>query len=118
MSKETRKQLEPIFSKIWKNVPLDGRRSPGERAFAISKDIQTSLNNKFLTDNRFSVKDYNEWLEYVDDIPDEILLNLAKRVHGGHWYENSSLDLSEQGLNALRETLKYHYGGKLKERSL
>lgn len=66
-----------------------------------------------MTDNRVSVKGYDEWLEYIDDVPDELLYKLAKEVHGGYWVEHNNLDLSEQGLNALRETLKYNYGGKI-----
>lgn len=33
--------------------------------------------NKFLSDNRVPVKGYDEWLEYVEDIPDELLRSLA-----------------------------------------
>ena len=114
LSKQKRSELEPIFAKIWKNVPTQGNYSPGERAFAVRKDIQTSVYNRFLRDNRFPVKDYDEWLDYVDNVLDDSqLLNLAKKVHGGHWYENGNLDLSDKGIQALRETLKYQYGGKI-----
>lgn len=112
LSKETRTTLEPIYSKILKNTP--GNYSDGSRAFAVSKDIQTSIYNKFLNDNRFPVKDYEEWLEYLDDVVlDEDLLNYAKRVHDGYWYDNGYIDTSDKGIEALRESLKYYNGGKL-----
>lgn len=112
-SPEIKNKLEPIFSKILKRNPPKGY-SAGSRAFAIVKDIQTSIQNRFLTDNRFSIKNYDEWLEYLDDVvSDDMLRNAIKKVHTGHWYDNGYIDTSDRTVNALREALKYNYGGKI-----
>lgn len=72
------------------------------------------MQNRFLNDNRSDVLDANEWIDYVDDYPDELLTKNLKNLHGGFWYDGGYLDLSDEGLNNIRETLKHYKGGKLK----
>lgn len=55
------------------------------------------------------------------DIPKGSLLDYATKVHGGYWAGKNELgktylDLSEEGMEALRNSLKYYNGGKLIKR--
>lgn len=114
MPKYIRADLDKnLYGKMIKWAP-PGKYSPGTRAFAISKDIQSQIHNKFMDNNNFQTKDYPEWLEYLDDvISDEQLFNYLKRVHDGYWYGSGYIDTSSKGLETLRETLKYKNGRKI-----
>lgn len=110
-----RNRVGPNFGKIWKTVP--SKHSPDERGFAVIKDMQTQIYDKFLNDNRVPVKDYDEWVDYVEELADQAIINYAKKAHGGRWVNSTEgqgeLDLSEKGIEFLRNALKYKNGGKI-----
>lgn len=117
LPKEVKAKLEIPFSRIWRNVPMDPGYSPGSRAYPVVSEIRSMLYNRFLKDNRFKAKSYEEWEDYVEDYLHDIqLANYIKKVHGGHWYEEGNLDIKQKTLDAIREALKYNNGGKFKNR--
>lgn len=67
LPKEVKAKLEIPFSRIWRNIPMDPGYSPGSRAYPVVSEIRSMLYNRFLKDNRFKAKSYEEWEDYVED---------------------------------------------------
>lgn len=116
LDSKVKQKLEPIFSKVWDYAPTKGSYSPGERAFAVVKDVQAQAYRRWLRDNNPLVgfKDFGEFEYYIDDIPEEVIRNYFKQAHGGHW-ENSVL-LTDENMENIIEALKHKNGGRIQNR--